>query len=88
MIETAQPGATGRANAALVQRIRIEKRCIAGGAKVFCFKRGRRFEALCADRNPRPFVECAFANAAVIRKKYRKNSVRNPANEIEGSRSR
>jgi hypothetical protein len=88
VIETAQTGATGCANALVVKRISINKRRIADGAKVFRVERHGGFETVLADRNPGPFVEPALANAAVVRKKQRKNTVRNPANEIKGSRSR
>jgi hypothetical protein len=88
VIETPQTGAAGGANALLVKGIRVDKRCIADRAKVLGIQRDRRIQAGFADRNPGPFGERALANAAIVGEKQRKNSVRNPANEIEGSRSR
>jgi hypothetical protein len=88
VIETAQPRAAGGANAPLVKRISVDKRRIADGAKVFRIDRNGGFETVFADRNPGPFIERARADAAIVRKKQRKNTVRNPANEIKSSRSR
>lgn len=88
VVETPQPGAAGGANALVIQWIRVDKRCVADRAEVLGIQRNGGFEAGFADRNPGPFDERALADAAIVREKQRKNSVRNPANEIEGSRSR
>ena len=77
-----------RANSPLVERPRIEKRRVANGAEVIGIERRGRSETIGTDRNPRPFEERTIANAAIVREKQRKNSVRDPANEIEGRRSR
>jgi len=87
-IEPAKARAAGGAYALLIERPRIEERRIANGAEVVGLEGSGRSETAGTDRNPCPFEKRAFANAAIVRKKQRKNSVRDPANEIEGSRSR
>jgi len=88
MVETPQPGAAGSANALVIEWIRVDKRCVADRAEVFGIQRNGGIEAGFANRNPGPFDQRALADAAIVGEKQRKNSVRNPANEIEGSRSR
>jgi hypothetical protein len=72
----------------LIEREYIQERRIANGAEEFHLERRGRSKAAGTDRNPGPFEKLTLANAAIVRKKQRKNSVRDPANEIEGSRSR
>jgi hypothetical protein len=88
MVEPAQARAARRANSPVVERPRVEKGRVANGTKVIGCERLRRSQAFGTDGNPRPFEQRAIANAAVVREKQRKNSVGDPANEIEGSRSR
>ena len=87
-VETSQPGAAGGANTLVIKWIRVDKRCIADRAEVLRVQRNGGIEAGVADRNPGPFDQRVLANAAIVGEKQRKNSVRNPADEIEGSRSR
>ena len=88
MIEASQAGTASRTDTLFIERERVQKGCVADGAEVIRHQRRGRSEALAADWNPSPFFERALANAAIVREKQRKNSVRDPANEIEGSRSR
>ena len=73
---------------ALIERTGVEKRRVANGAEVIGIERRGRSETLGADRNTRPLEERAVADAAIIGEKQRKNPVGDPANEMEGGRSR
>jgi len=88
MIEAPQTSAAGGANAPVVKRICVEKGRIADGAKVLGIQRNGGIQTGFADRNAGPLDQRALANAAIVGEERRKNSVRNPANEIKGSRSR
>ena len=92
VIESPETGTAGGAYAELVQRVRVQKRCIADGAEIVRLKRGRGFEAIRTDRNPGPFGQRTLANAAVGGKKQRKNSVGKrvggATQQIGGDRSR
>jgi hypothetical protein len=88
VIETLQTGPAGRAYAAFVQRPVIHERRMADRAEIFGIVRNGRSHTLVADGDASPFEKRAFADAAIVRKKQRKNSVRDPANEMEGGRSR
>jgi len=92
VIESPETGTAGGAYAELVQRVSVQKRCIADAAEIVRLKRGWRFEAIRADRNAGPFGERTLANAAVGGKKQRKNSVRklvgSATQQIGGDRSR
>jgi hypothetical protein len=88
VVEPPQAGAAGGANALVVKWICVDKRYIARRAKVLRIQRDWGIQAGFADRNPGPFGQRALANAAIVGEKQRKNSMGDPANEIEGSRSR
>jgi hypothetical protein len=88
MIEPTQARTARRANSLLVERPRVKKGRIANRAEVIGIQGRGRSQTVGTDRNPGPFEQRAIANAAVVGEKQRKNSVRDPANEIEGSRSR
>jgi hypothetical protein len=88
MIEAPQTSAAGGANAPVVKGICVEKGRIADGAKVLGIQRNGGIQTGFADRNAGPLDQRALANAAIVGEERRKNSVRNPANEIKGSRSR
>jgi hypothetical protein len=87
-IESTQPGAARRANTLRIERISVDERRAADGAEIFGLERSRGVQALFADRNPGPLEEGAIADPAIIGEKQRKNTVGDPANEMEGSRSR
>jgi hypothetical protein len=88
LVERPQPRPARRANALLIERPRVEKRSITNGAREIRLERFRRRQTLFADRNARPLYKRTLANPAIIGKKQREKSVRNLADEMEGSRSR
>ncbi len=88
VVEPAQTRTASSANAPLIERPRVEKRRVANGAEVIGLQRRGRSEAIGTDRNACPFEQRAIAHAAIVGEKQRKNSVGDPANEIDGSRSR
>jgi hypothetical protein len=87
-VEPTQTRAAGRADTLLVKWISVNEWRLADRAEILGSERGGGVQALFADRNPSPFGEGAIANPAIVGEKQRKNSVGDPANEMEGSRSR
>ena len=91
-IEATQTRAARRANTLLIERIGVHEWCLADRAEILGrelgSERGGGVQTLFADRNPGPFEEGAIANPAIIGEEQRKNSVGDPANEMEGGRSR
>jgi hypothetical protein len=53
----------------LIEGKGVLKRSMAAGAEVVCLNRGRGSEALGANGNTSPAVECAVAQTAIGRKK-------------------
>jgi hypothetical protein len=68
LIKAAQPRPASGTNALLIERPGIEERCVTNRAEVIGLKRRRRMKAAFADGNPRPFIERAITNAAIVRK--------------------
>ena len=90
VIESAQAGAASGADAAVVQRIRIEERGIADRTEIFGVERraGALRQSL-QTGTVGPLTSATFADAAIVREKQRKNSVRgSPYRRSKRSRSR
>jgi hypothetical protein len=74
-VESAKAGTADRAQTLLIQREPVQKRGIAGGAKIFRFKWFGGVEALVADRNAGPSNQRTLADTTFIREKQREDSV-------------
>jgi hypothetical protein len=72
----------------LIERPWVQKRGIANRAEVIGVKGRRGGETSVAHWDSCPFDERALTDAAIVGEKQRKNTVRDPANEIESGRSR
>ena len=82
LVKPAQSCPASSADAVLVERKCVEERRVTAGAEILGFKRSGRVQALIANGNPRPLAERTPANAAIRRKKPRKNAVGDLVNHL------
>jgi hypothetical protein len=74
-VKPSKAGTADRANTLFIQRIGIDERRITARAEIICFEWNGGGKAVCADRNPCPFIEGVFTDTAFVWEKQRKNAV-------------